>query len=200
MNKTNIEWCDYTWNPVVGCKRGCSYCYAKRIFSRFHKDKKFEKLQFYSDRLNDILPHNPAKIFVGSMSDICFWERNWMRKTLDIIKQNKKHTFMFLTKDGNVYKHYKFPDNCWLGITYTKNWVSPLMSGNWTNRRYLSIEPLLDAIDTGTIGTIWDLVIIGGKTPNPCHTDKWVKDIIDYCKKNNLTYLLKSNLHYSEMK
>ena len=23
MTKTKIEWCDYTWNPVTGCLRGC---------------------------------------------------------------------------------------------------------------------------------------------------------------------------------
>ena len=35
MNKTDIEWCDMTWNPVVGCKHGCEYCYARRYAKRF---------------------------------------------------------------------------------------------------------------------------------------------------------------------
>jgi protein gp37 len=35
VNKTNIEWCDYTWNPVTGCLHGCEYCYARRIAKRF---------------------------------------------------------------------------------------------------------------------------------------------------------------------
>jgi len=35
MNKTKIEWCDYTWNPVVGCLHNCQYCYAKQIAIRF---------------------------------------------------------------------------------------------------------------------------------------------------------------------
>ncbi len=35
MQKTNIEWCDMTWNPVTGCRRGCDYCYARRIAERF---------------------------------------------------------------------------------------------------------------------------------------------------------------------
>ena len=35
MNKTKIEWCDATWNPVTGCLHECEYCYAKRIAERF---------------------------------------------------------------------------------------------------------------------------------------------------------------------
>jgi protein gp37 len=35
MNKTKIEWADYTWNPVTGCLHGCEYCYARKIANRF---------------------------------------------------------------------------------------------------------------------------------------------------------------------
>jgi len=35
MNKTKIEWTDYTWNPVTGCLHGCVYCYARSIARRF---------------------------------------------------------------------------------------------------------------------------------------------------------------------
>ena len=28
MNKTNIEWTDFTWNPVSGCKHKCRYEYC----------------------------------------------------------------------------------------------------------------------------------------------------------------------------
>ena len=35
MQKSKIEWCDATWNPVTGCLHGCEYCYAKRIAERF---------------------------------------------------------------------------------------------------------------------------------------------------------------------
>ena len=33
--KTKIDWCDSTWNPVTGCLHGCPYCYARRIAERF---------------------------------------------------------------------------------------------------------------------------------------------------------------------
>ena len=35
MNKTKIDWCDSTWNPVTGCLHGCKYCYARGIANRF---------------------------------------------------------------------------------------------------------------------------------------------------------------------
>ena len=35
MNKTKIEWCSHTWNPVTGCLHGCRYCYARGVAHRF---------------------------------------------------------------------------------------------------------------------------------------------------------------------
>lgn len=34
-DKTKIDWCDASWNPVTGCLHGCEYCYARRIAKRF---------------------------------------------------------------------------------------------------------------------------------------------------------------------
>ena len=34
-DKTKIDWCDTSWNPVTGCLHGCEYCYARRIAERF---------------------------------------------------------------------------------------------------------------------------------------------------------------------
>ena len=34
-DKTKIDWCDASWNPVTGCKHGCEYCYARGIANRF---------------------------------------------------------------------------------------------------------------------------------------------------------------------
>ena len=35
MGRSNIEWCDWVWNPVTGCRHGCPYCYAQSIARRF---------------------------------------------------------------------------------------------------------------------------------------------------------------------
>lgn len=38
MNRSRIEWCDHTWNPITGCRHGCPYCYARRMSARFSGD------------------------------------------------------------------------------------------------------------------------------------------------------------------
>lgn len=35
MEKTKIDWCDSTWNPVSGCLHECPYCYARSMAERF---------------------------------------------------------------------------------------------------------------------------------------------------------------------
>ena len=38
MQRTKIEWAEYTWNPVTGCLHGCEYCYARTMVKRFAGD------------------------------------------------------------------------------------------------------------------------------------------------------------------
>lgn len=46
MNKTKIEWCDSTWNPITGCYHGCEYCYARRIATRFGGNDKLSTYRY----------------------------------------------------------------------------------------------------------------------------------------------------------
>lgn len=38
MNKSKIDWCDFSWNPVTGCHNTCEYCYARKQARRFSGD------------------------------------------------------------------------------------------------------------------------------------------------------------------
>ena len=51
MNKTRIDWCDSTWNPVTGCLHDCEYCYAHGMIKRF--EAKGELREVYTGRLLD---------------------------------------------------------------------------------------------------------------------------------------------------
>ena len=43
MNRSKIEYCDHTWNPITGCRHTCHYCYARRMTSRFSGDPRLNK-------------------------------------------------------------------------------------------------------------------------------------------------------------
>lgn len=45
MNKSGIEWCDHTWNPITGCRHNCSYCYADKMSLRFCGNMKRNMVQ-----------------------------------------------------------------------------------------------------------------------------------------------------------
>lgn len=44
MNRSKIEWCDHTWNPITGCRHGCPYCYADRMSARFAGNVRLNKM------------------------------------------------------------------------------------------------------------------------------------------------------------
>ncbi len=44
MNKSAIDWCDYTWNPVTGCRHDCEYCYARKMTRRFSGEVRLNKM------------------------------------------------------------------------------------------------------------------------------------------------------------
>jgi len=58
MNKTKIEYCDYTWNPVTGCLHNCWYCYAAKIANRFGKSNnsksKIHELVYHDGTIIDL--------------------------------------------------------------------------------------------------------------------------------------------------
>ena len=44
MNRSKIEWCDHTWNPITGCLHECAYCYARMMAKRFSGDVRLNKM------------------------------------------------------------------------------------------------------------------------------------------------------------
>lgn len=122
MNRTKIEWCDYTWNPFTGCKTGCWYCFARRMATRFHRS--FEPM-FHPERLNEPLAvKKSSRIFVCSTADLFgpWVEEEAQRRILEICAAAIWHTFLFLTKwPGHMACAPDFPPNSWAGLTLTGN-------------------------------------------------------------------------------
>jgi len=172
MNKTKIEWCDTVWNPVWGCLNHCFYCYAKQIAKRFASNIEKKEREFclknnirYSDISKDLeefkpvflesnfnkkFPKKPSRIFVNSMSDIAFWDRDWMLRVFGKIVDNPQHQFLFLTKEPEIYRKFGFAKNCLLGVTVNKQKdVERIKSLRFKkyidgNNIFVSFEPLLE--------------------------------------------------------
>ena len=190
MNKTKIEWTDYTWNPVVGCENDCWYCYGKRIAKRFWKDNPNYEPRFHIKRLQE--PYKikePSKIFVCSMADLFgdWIPKETIEKVLEVVRENPQHTYQFLTKNPRRYSEFDFPKNCWLGITedYTNQARLNYLKGKPDNYKFISFEPLLGDMSGLDLSGI-DWVIVGAMTGSGAIKPK--KEWIDSIKHPNIFY------------
>lgn len=203
MNKTKIEWCDRSWNPVTGCKGDCEYCYARRISMRFHRS--FEP-QFHKERINE--PYKlkePARIFTVSMGDLFgdWVPESWINEVLEVIDFCPQHDFMILTKNPKRLAEFYIPMNAWIGITVDsrevyKERLHYLLEAS-AYVKFISFEPLLTPIDVNAseLKEI-DWVIIGGKTGNKPFIPprEWADKIIKPARSSGIAVFLKNNLHY----
>jgi len=210
MNRTKIEWADYTWNPVVGCKTSCAWCYAKRLNDRFKFIPVWEEPQFYPERLTEPLDRKGAKIFVVSMGDLFgSWVPSaWIQQVIDVCQFTPQHEYMFLTKYPERYQEFDFPGNCWLGTTVEnpdREGIERLMALAVFQpgptlppvKKFLSIEPLLGSFKDVTLGEGFDLVIVGAMTgPGAVKPEKeWIESIKHHniFYKNNIKPFLNEN-------
>lgn len=212
MNKTKIEWTDYTWNPVTGCLNNCPYCYARKIAERFRGSKAFPngfEPTIHDDRFIEPLTRTlHSKIFVCSMGELFGdWVPNeWIEAILATCRLGKHHIFQFLTKfPKNLGKWSPFPDNAWVGATTVdsiavRNAV-PYLWRIYAPIRFISLEPLMGALSEKALRQLkyLDWVIIGAQT-NPYKPPKpeWVKEIIKAADKAGVPVFLKDNLCWPE--
>jgi protein gp37 len=202
--KDSIGWADYTWNPITGCKRGCSYCYARRIHERFNKTP-FSEIVYHPSRIKELEwldKQESSTVFVGSMSDIEYWPIDAAQHILDEIQYHPKHTFMFLSKNPTTYYTLYFPPNTMQGLTLEKcetveecDKVALLIY--YSERPFVSLEPLLGKVSSVADWQGVEKVIVGAMTGPGAIVPKqeWVDSVRAnipeekiYWKKNILKY------------
>lgn len=131
MNKSKIDWCDSTWNPVTGCLHGCEYCYARSIANRFGDFETIGRynLMPYGDKclvanakcktpypakftptlhryhLNDYEKKKGRNIFVCSMADLfgAWVPDEWIIEVMNGCDAAPQHNYIFLTKNPKRY-------------------------------------------------------------------------------------------------
>ena len=204
MQKTRIEWCDFSANPIDGlCLNKCFYCYEAARRHRFHLK---EKIIFHPDFFNKRQANNfskkyrrPARIFVGSTHEIFgnWILKEWIEHIINVVRHNPEHLFIFLSKNPERYASFDFPDNCWLGATVICKkdlWRIDTMRNIGG---FISIEPLLEDIsDLSFKGIKW--IIIGAMTGRyrKKYQPKieWIKEILRIADREKRPVFMKNNL------
>lgn len=224
MNRTGIEYADFTWNPITGCLMpdSCAvrnHCFANKVAQNlrgvygYDKEKPF-KPTFHENRLQQ--PKHvktPSRIFTVDMGDM--WgdwvPQEWIDAVMNTIKQCQQHTFLLLTKNPENYYYGRiFPTNAWLGATINTqseainrivclNRVRTFekIEGHEKAMRWVSFEPLLGGIDADLTGIDW--VVIGAQTkPNYQPKAEWVQHLIGCARDAGAKVFLKNNLRWHE--
>lgn len=111
MDKTKIDWCDSSWNPVTGCLHGCQYCYARGITKRFggHHDLDYfletEEHPEIKDQKLHVLDAPLAKYnFEASAAPYPFYfEPTLYRYKLDEYQKKKKPRNIFVCSMADLF-------------------------------------------------------------------------------------------------
>jgi protein gp37 len=133
--KSNIEWTEQTWNPIVGCSiisPGCTNCYAMKMAARIEamgNQPRYAgttrqvngnaiwtgKLALAPDSavLAPLRRKKPTVYFVNSMGDL-FHEDcpdEWIDRVFAVMALCPQHTFQILTKRATrMRKYMRSPD------------------------------------------------------------------------------------------
>ncbi|MFA4972138.1 MAG: DUF5131 family protein [bacterium] len=229
MNRTKIEWADFTWNPIVGCTHGCPYCYARR-FAKRQKCPQCREFtpHLHPERLDEPLrKRKPSRIFVCSMADLfdpltggvesgrVMHGRLWTQ-VCDVMAdvRAQHHTFIVLTKQPEIMwrrlatRYHPIPRNWWLGVSVTNQEDAderiPALLSIKAAVRFISLEPLLGPVD---LHPLWldarslSWVIVGAQTGPGAVAPKpeWIESIIWQCRVAGVPLFLKDNLKWPKV-
>lgn len=209
--KSAIEWTDATWNPVTGCTKispGCAHCYAEAITLRFKRGPAYlpgeASVQLHDDRLGLPLSwKEPRRIFVNSMSDLFHEEvpLRFIREVFAVMEKAERHIFQILTKRHErleaLSPSLNWPSNVWMGVSVENQyWADkriPALVGVQAQVRFLSVEPLLKAVDLNPYLKDIDWVVVGGESGPKARRvqEEWVQRIRDDCLDADVPFFFK---------
>ena len=194
MNRTGIEWCDWTWNPIVGCSAvstGCQNCYAEAISKRFHLPWGSPVLM--EDRLAEpAMVKKPGRVFVCSMSDLGHEGASffWQDRVFEAMRAAPWHQYLILTKRPENLALELVPEGTWVGVsienmTWARRWemlcLWAAIDGAPALRLFVSVEPMLGPVTFKAALRQPEWVIAGPETGRGARScdGEWIDALAD---------------------
>ena len=150
MNKSKIDWCDFTFNPVTGCKHGCEYCYAAKQIKRFSGDVRLNKssYQLKKDKNGLYILDKPFKNPVSGkvIPDPVGFEPIMHKYRLAMPAQKKKPAKIFVCSMADLFGDW-IPDE-WIAKVFEACNEAP-----WHTYMFLTKNPrrYMDLAEKGII-------------------------------------------------
>lgn len=171
---TKIEWCDATFNPVIGCQEvsaACDFCYAREMNARWgwvkgwgpHGERKrtspsnWRKPYVWAKAAR--ASGKRPRVFCASLADV--FDNRWPKGTREdlfkVIRETPELDWLLLTKRPENMRKMLPADwgigwhNVWLGTTaedqdhFNRRWR--ILHGIPAVVRFISYEPALGALD-----------------------------------------------------
>lgn len=217
--KTNIAWCDHTFNPWVGCSKvspACDNCYAETWARRsglveWGGPRRRTSASNWKQplRWNASVPEGQRRrVFCASLADVFDNEipDQWLLDLWELIGKTPRLDWLLLTKRIgnakaalNVLGDKEFPENVWIGATVvTQNEFDrdvPKLLNVPARVRFLSIEPMLEPIRMGVHGHDGRLrwVICGGESGSKARPLEpgWAEDLKFECDERGIPFFMK---------
>jgi protein gp37 len=183
QENADIEWADWSWNPVTGCEHKCSYCYAHPLAEKIYPPEVGFRPAIWIDRLtapqNQKVPMdadaNVARknIFTCSMADLFgrWVPEEVIERVLGEAADNPQWNFLFLTKFPKRIAELKIPTNAWMGTTVDLQARVANAEKAFEKLReagvrcWLSVEPMLQPLKFNRL-ELFEWIVIGGASPS----------------------------------
>jgi protein gp37/ParB-like chromosome segregation protein Spo0J len=207
----DIEWAQWSWNPITGCKHNCPYCYARVIANKKGRESiypyKFaptlhplrlmapQGMKVPKEAENDTRYRN---VFTGSMSDnFGGWVPDeWIEAVLAQMRAAPQWNFLCLTKFPSKMAKFDIPSNTWMGTTVDCQARVAAAEAAFAKVnaavKWLSIEPMLTPLKFKHLDR-FDWIVIGGSSDQPAVDGyaatpewrppfEWILDLIDQAR------------------
>lgn len=199
---------------------GCTNCYAMRMAARLeamgmikYRDvtRRSGNRFVWSGQINvdeqtlaaPLAWVQPKRIFVNSMSDL-FHENvpvSYIERIWAVMEQAHWHTFQILTKRParmrellSTSKFVTLP-NVWLGTSVESaeyEWRIDLLRQTPAQTRFISFEPLIDAVGTVDLTSIHWAIVGGESGPGAREMrHQWVDAILNACHQQRVAFFFK---------